>query len=301
MNQGFIRFLHFLPILFTTIFLTACETAKRSGSYYQDDGPGTQSVDVSTIPDAVPRAEPLHRYANRPYTVLGVSYVPMTSRQPYKARGTASWYGQKFHGKKTASGEIYDMYRMTAAHPTLPLPSYARVTNLANGKDVVVRINDRGPFLHGRIIDLSYAAAHKIGIAANGTGEVEIETILIEADGTGSASVPSAAPVPVTPAPAPAPMPGSVSTAAASDTPLQTVAGGSIVQLGVFVNYANAESFLTHVQGVVESAQYKAQIQQKDDGKYRVFIGPFQGRAEAQQVADHLGETFGLPTYLAPH
>ena len=126
----------------------------------------------------MPRAEPLHRFANRPYTVLGRDYVPATSLRPYRERGVASWYGRKFHGQKTSTGEIYDMYAMTAAHPTLPLPSYARVTNPATGVSVVVRVNDRGPFLHGRVIDLSFAAAHKLGIAQRGSGEVEVEAVL---------------------------------------------------------------------------------------------------------------------------
>lgn len=297
------RFPHLLQkalVLCAAVLLAACgSTEKRpsGGGYYQDDGPGSTSVNVENIPDAVPRVEPLHRYANRPYTVLGVEYVPMTSRQPYRARGVASWYGQKFHGKKTASGEVYDMYQMTAAHPTLPLPSYVRVTHLANGKSVVVRVNDRGPFLHGRIIDLSYAAAQKIGIAAKGTGEVEVEAI-VAGGSTVAAEVPtgttvSAATIPETPA---VPMPATL-----PDKPLQTVAGGYIVQLGVFVNHANAESFLAHVQGVVDSAQYHPRVQQRDDGKYRVFIGPYQNRTEAQNVADHLGQSFGLTTFLAPH
>ena len=121
--------------------------------------------DLASVPDAVPRLEPLHRFANRPYTVLGRDYVPATALRPYRERGTASWYGRKFHGQKTSTGEVYDMFAMTAAHPTLPLPSYARVTSVANGSSVVVRVNDRGPFLHGRIIDLSYAAAIRLGIA----------------------------------------------------------------------------------------------------------------------------------------
>ena len=135
-------------------------------------------IDLDAIPDAVPRTEPLHRFANRPYAVLGREYVPATSLRPYRERGIASWYGRKFHGQKTSIGEIYDMYAMTAAHPTLPLPSYARVTSVATGKSVVVRVNDRGPFLHGRVIDLSYAAAHRLGIAQKGSGEVEVEAIL---------------------------------------------------------------------------------------------------------------------------
>ena len=137
-----------------------------SSKYYKDDGPPRiRPTDLDAIPDAVPRPEPLHRFANRPYIVLGRDYVPATSLGPTSERGIASWYGRKFHGQKTSIGEIYDMYAMTAAHPTLPLPSYARVTSVATGKSVVVRVNDRGPFLHGRIIDLSYAAAHRLGIA----------------------------------------------------------------------------------------------------------------------------------------
>src|SRR6476646_9803837 len=143
-----------------------------SSKYYLDDGPGLEPPpNLDAIPDAVPRLEALHRAANRPYAVLGREYVPATSLKPYHERGIASWYGRKFHGQKTSIGEKYDMYGMTAAHPTLPLPSYARVTNIVSGKSVVVRVNDRGPFLHGRIIDLPFAAAHRLGIAQNGSGE----------------------------------------------------------------------------------------------------------------------------------
>src|SRR5688500_10090597 len=117
-----------------------------SSKYYSDDGPPSSvPADIDRIPDAVPKLEPLHRFANRPYTVLGRDYVPATMLRPYRERGVASWYGRKFHGQKTSIGEIYDMFAMTAAHPTLPLPSYARVTSAANGRSVVVRVNDRGP------------------------------------------------------------------------------------------------------------------------------------------------------------
>src|SRR4029453_9292517 len=137
-----------------------------STKYYKDDGPGdAPPANLELIPDATPRVEPLHRSANRPYTVLGRDYVPAVALRNYKERGIASWYGRKFHGQKTSIGETYDMYAMTAAHPTLPLPSYARVTNVATGKSIVVRVNDRGPFLHGRIIDLSYSPAHQLLMA----------------------------------------------------------------------------------------------------------------------------------------
>jgi rare lipoprotein A len=128
--------------------------------------------------DAVPRIEPLHKYANRPYNALGRDYVPMASLQPFRQRGMASWYGKRYHGQKTSSGEVYDMYAMTAAHPTLPIPSYARVTNLANGRSVVVRINDRGPFRGTRIIDVSYVAAHKLGFIQAGQAQVDVEAIV---------------------------------------------------------------------------------------------------------------------------
>jgi rare lipoprotein A len=155
----------------------------RKGGYYKDDGPHENPpVDAARVPDAVPRAEPLHRYANRPYTVFGRDYVPLARLQPFRQRGLASWYGKRFHGQKTASGETYDMYAMTAAHPTLPIPSYARVTHVGNGRSIVVRINDRGPFHPGRVIDLSYAAALKLGYLQAGSAHVEVESILLDQD-----------------------------------------------------------------------------------------------------------------------
>ena len=161
------------------IFVAGCSSTpeKRPGGYYKDDGPG-DSAKLASIPDAVPRAEPLHRWANRPYEAMGRKYVPLTRVGVYTQRGTASWYGKRFHGNPTSSGEKYDMYRMTAAHPILPIPSYARVTNIANGRSVVVRVNDRGPFHAGRAIDLSYAAATRLGYIGQGSAQVEIEQVV---------------------------------------------------------------------------------------------------------------------------
>ena len=150
-----------------------------SGGYYKDDGPGGKPpVDLAKVPDATPRAEPLHKYANRPYSALGQSFTPLTSVGPFKQRGTGSWYGKRYHGQKTSSGEVYNMYAMTAAHPILPIPSYARVTNVKNGRSVVVRINDRGPFEKSRVIDLSYVAAWKLGYI-EGSAQVEVEQIVV--------------------------------------------------------------------------------------------------------------------------
>lgn len=147
------------------------------GGYYKDDGPGDNPpADLAAIPDAQPRAEALHRYANRPYSALGRSFTPQPGLKDYRQSGQASWYGRRFHGKPTASGEPYDMYAMTAAHPTLPIPSYVRVSNPKNGSRVIVRVNDRGPFHKGRLIDLSYAAAWKLDLL-RGVSEVDVELI----------------------------------------------------------------------------------------------------------------------------
>ncbi len=149
------------------------------GGYYQDDGPGDKPPEnLQAIPDAEPKAEPYSTKGNRPYVVFGKTYTPLTDNKPFKQRGIGSWYGKKFHGQKTSSGELYDMYKMTAAHPTLPIPSYARVTNLANGQQVIVRVNDRGPFHSGRIIDLSYTAALKLGYLSTGSSQLEVERLL---------------------------------------------------------------------------------------------------------------------------
>jgi rare lipoprotein A len=161
------------------LVLGGCGSTSNPGGYYKDDGPHERPpANLDRVADAVPRTEPLHKFANRPYNALGKQYVPMTSLQPFRERGLASWYGKRYHGRKTSSGEVYDMYQMTAAHPTLPIPSYARVTSTKNGKSVVVRINDRGPFRSGRVIDLSYVAAHKLGYIQAGEAMVEVESIV---------------------------------------------------------------------------------------------------------------------------
>jgi rare lipoprotein A len=153
----------------------ACSTLETG--LQSDDAPSNPR-DVSNVPDAVPRAEPLSRYGNpESYEVYGKTYYTLPSGKGYTARGTASWYGTKFHGKRTSSGEPYDLYAMTAAHKTLPLPTYVEVTNLKNGRSVIVRVNDRGPFHGDRLIDLSYSAAARLDILPYGTGQVEIRAI----------------------------------------------------------------------------------------------------------------------------
>ena len=154
---------------------------RKPGGYYLDDGPDERIPEgLLDTPDAEPRIEPYAKGPSRPYTIFDQTYVPITDNRPFVQRGIGSWYGKKFHGQRTASGEIYDMYKMTAAHPTLPIPCYVRVTNLRNGKQVIVRINDRGPFHSSRIIDLSYTAALKLGYVQNGSSELEVERLLPE-------------------------------------------------------------------------------------------------------------------------
>lgn len=250
------------------------------GGYYQDDGPGDNPPpDLDAIPDAVPKAEPLHRFANNPYTVLGQTFVPDTSFKPYRERGLASWYGRKYNGKNTSSGELYDMYGMTAAHPTLPIPSYVRVTNPANGKSVVLRVIDRGPFLSSRLIDLSYTAAYKLDILQSGSALVEVELI--------DPNSPTAPPPTVAEA-RPAPQP--VQEAA---IPLDADQSGYFLQLGAFSAQQNAESFGSRIRDQLGKLGGTLHVHAKD-GLFRVHIGPYRSQAEARTAAAQVQETLSL-------
>lgn len=257
----------------------------QGGGYLAGDGPGTDApANLDSLPDAVPRAEPLHRYANRPYSALGKTYTPLAEPGNYKKRGSASWYGKKFHGQRTSIGETYDMYAMTAAHPTLPIPSYARVTNLANGKSVVVRVNDRGPFLHDRIIDLSYAAAYRLGYIGQGSAEVEVES-LVAGDGAPVAR-------PVVPAP--------VETAAAPTVmPIMPsgTAGRVYLQLGAFRERQGAESFLARMRAELGDGGKEIVLQQSQ-GLTRVHIGPYASIDEARAAADTLAPRLGFKPFV---
>ena len=179
MHNTVIRVGRLVCVCLVIALLAACSGgARRGGGYYLDDGPDANPpANLDAVPDAVPRIEPFAPSNSKPYVVFGKTYTPDTSGGPYKVQGRASWYGKKFHGNSTANGERYNMYGMTAAHPTLPIPSYARVTRVSNGKSVVVRVNDRGPFLNDRVIDLSYVAAYKLGMLGPGSAEVIVERI----------------------------------------------------------------------------------------------------------------------------
>jgi rare lipoprotein A len=257
--------------------------APKKPSYYLDDGPPESIPDnLAQIPNAVPRDEPYHRFANRPYTVFGVTYVPVVNKEKTVQRGFASWYGKKFHGQKTASGEIYDMFAMTAAHPTFPIPSFARVTNLKTGQWVVVRINDRGPFHSNRIIDLSYAAAARIGVAAPGSAMVEVERVY-------------EAPEPAEPEPA-ARMPQPV--APVVQTPVVVAEPeGLWLQLGAFSSREGAESFRDHVTRELSWNLEPVQVSHRD-GMSRVRLGPYRNREEALAIADKIRQTLGYAPAL---
>ncbi len=267
--------------LLAVALLTACSApVKRSapasspppasGAYYSTDGPPERlPADLDRIADAIPREEPLHRFANRPYSVFGVEYTPMTRLQAVTQRGMASWYGRKFHGQKTAIGETYDMFAMTAAHPTFPLPSYARVTHTGNGRSVIVRVNDRGPFLHGRIIDLSYAAAHRLGLAQAGSAEVLVELLVPP---FGSAERPVQASLPPS-------EPVAQITEVPARPPAQVFSQERFfVQLGAFGNFANAQAFQQRMQAELASTI----LIRQQEGLFRVQLGPFQHREEAE-------------------
>lgn len=254
-----------LAILIVVVF-ASCATPKRPGGYYQDDGPDrAPPADVMQVPDAVPRDEPLSPYGNKPYTVFNVDYVPMASAAEYRERGIASWYGKKFHRKPTSSREPYDMYAMSAAHKTLPLPSYVRVRNLENGRTVVVRVNDRGPFLHNRVIDLSYAAAARLGILGKGTGLVEVSGVMPDRPaGPGvSASVDARPP-------------------------------RLFLQVGAFSRQTNAGELRSRLEGAGLAPVMVAAAPAGNAMLYRVRIGPIPNVAESDRLAGRL-RALGFP------
>ncbi len=241
------------------VSLTAC------GISEERDGAPEESVDVSYIPDAVPKVEARSRYGNpKSYVVNGRRYYVMSRSGGYFKRGIASWYGTKFHGRRTSSGESYDMYAMTAAHRTLPIPTYVQVTNLRNGRKIIVRVNDRGPFHQNRIIDLSYAGAKKLGIAAKGTGLVEVRAI--------DPRVPNEEPV-------------KLRTASRSSD-----SSNFYLQVGAFAELTNAERLKLQLAAMGESLVRISQAVVSGQTFYRVRIGPIMSVEAADSLVDTLAE-----------
>lgn len=260
-------------------------SAKGGGAFYKDDGPmDSFPSGIDQVPEPLPRWEPLHRWANNPYTVLGQNFTPLPRPGELKQRGTASWYGRKFHGQKTSTGEIYDMFAITAAHPTLPIPSYARVTNVKNGRSIIVRVNDRGPFLHGRVMDLSFLAACRLGYTMEGSAEVEVESLL-------ASDTPGSVAAAVQPVIAAKPKPVSI--------PLADAGNGAIyLQLGAFGSLANAENFRNHLSSQLDSDSSKLLIQTIGQ-LHRVRLGPYPDRKSAELAAARISGDYQLPAVLS--
>ena len=279
------------------------------GGYYKDDGPGDNPpANLRDVPDAELRNEPYSTRSNRPYVVFGKTYTPITDNEPFTQRGTGTWYGKKFHGQRTSSGEIYDMYKMTAAHPTLPIPSYARVTSIDSGEQVIVRINDRGPFHATRVIDVSYTAALKLGFLRKGSHQVVVERLLpAEIDAILAAR---AAPKPV-----PSVVARSIETPDDSEPEMGTVvqpeitalsavdatvaapapsalATGFYLQLGAYSRADNAEA------GRAQLVPYETTLGTlgvvQAGSLFRLYGGPFTSRADAARAAASLPASAGV-------
>jgi len=281
---------------------------KKGGGFYKDDGPADDIPDgLDDIPDAEPKWEPLHKPATRPYVVLGKEYVPNTAVRPYKTRGIASWYGKKFHGQKTSIGEPYDMFAMTAAHPTLALPSYVRVTSVQSGKSVVVRITDRGPFHADRVIDLSYTAAYKLGLINGGSGQVEVEAII-----PGETSSTTYAQVMPPPRPTLAERDdieqlakrmaedekGAAPTIPVAVSADQALQKGVFLQLGAFANLDNAENLKNHLTRELDWLSEPMRIQ-PGNNIHRLQLGPYASRNEADRIAEKIRAALGYkPTVV---
>ncbi len=255
-----------LVVVCATVLLGACSShPTRRAPITEFDGPPARSIQAATISDAIPRHEPYSKYGNpRSYKVMGRRYYTLTTHEGYVQQGVASWYGRKFHGRNTASGERYNMYAMTAAHKTLPLPTYARVTNLSNGRSVVVKINDRGPFHDNRLIDLSYVAADKLGIVKDGTAMVEVKAI------TTQKSPKQAKPPPPN--------------------------AGLYIQVGAFSNRLSAEQLQSRLKNI-PTYVHVSESSHEDHTVYRVRAGPFANEQQAYELVATIA-ALGLTPYV---
>ena len=240
-----------------SLLLTGCadKPTQRSET---SDGPSSMNITAADVKDFVPRAEPRARYGNHsPYEVFGKTYKVMASSKGYREKGTASWYGSKFHGRRTSSGEPYDMHLATAAHKSLPLPTYAEVTNLDNGRKVIVKINDRGPFKDDRIIDMSYGAALRLDMIKTGTARVEVRAI----DVGGGSEI-------------------------ADTQPAKTVTSDTWLQAGAY----SREDGARQLAGKLERSDLSPVSIREVDGLYRVWLGPYADASEVDRVIDRAVE-----------
>lgn len=262
---------------------------RKGGGFYKDDGlPAQIPENIDQIPNATPRLEPLRNAANKPYTVLGMSFTPMTRLQPFSQQGIGSWYGTKFNGLKTSNGDTYDMFAMTAAHPTLPLPCYVRVTNTQNNRSVIVRVNDRGPFHNGRIIDLSFTAAYKLGYVDQGSSPVRVELIMPDASAVTYAEL-------------------SKDALAANDAKIddktrygeEVPKPGTYVQMGAFQNGFNAQVLRNHLLRELDWMTPAQVHVYAEPPWHRVQVGPFATRAQAETVQVKIRDALGGQPHIA--
>jgi peptidoglycan lytic transglycosylase len=260
-------------IVITALVLSGCGTSPTdSSSRYsiaQDRAP-QGNFDVSGLANATPRYEAPRKAGNKsPYSVWGKSYRVLDSNSGYVQRGVASWYGEKFHGHKTSNGEVFNMYTMSAAHKNLRIPSYARVTNLDNGHSVVVRVNDRGPFHGDRLIDLSYAAAKKLGYLGTGTARVEVAAITVRPDGSMTLA-------------------GQPYGDKTASEPTAGAAKALFVQVGSFSQRDSAETLLDRVRQVVGSPMRLKEVVTTEGRFHRVQVGPFSDESQALAAQSQL-------------
>ena len=264
MNRLLILFIFFLLSSCQSVIIDKPDPTSKKGGYYSDDGPEKnipQNLDL--IKDAEPRVEPIAKRANMPYKVFGKKYIPMKKIKPFKEKGYASWYGKKYHGNKTSVGEIYDMYQMTAAHKTLPLPSFVKVTNLKNNKTVIVRVNDRGPFIKDRIIDLSYAAAYRLDIIEKGSEQVEIEVIIPNVN-----------------------------------LQKNTIEKGFFLQIGAFAQKNNALDLVKKIEAINSENNIKII---KKASLYSVVIGPSSSKEEAEKLSSIISSELKQNAFIIKH
>ena len=257
-------------LVFIFVLLNSCSSVKTSsdnkGAYYQDDGPHEViDVKLENIKNAIPKVEAINKNTKKPYKVFGQKYIPMTKIVPFKEKGYASWYGKKYHGNKTSTGEIYDMYAMTGAHKILPLPSYVKVTNLKNKKWVIIRLNDRGPFLKDRIIDLSYAAAHKLDIIEKGSEIVEVELIN------------------------PKDYKETVVDNQSNDE--------NYLQVGAFKDFINSQTLLDKINNLEMLDDYEAKNIQINN-LFHILIGPIKNSGELNKIKENLESEYNLTVYV---
>ena len=271
-----------LAISLIALVLGACTTTPG----VEKDGAGKR-IDTTVIPNATPKSEPITNAGNKsPYTVFGKTYWVLPSSNGYKETGIASWYGTKFHGRLTSNGEVYNMYGMTAAHKTLPIPSYARVTNVENGSSVVVRINDRGPFHGARLIDLSYVAAMKLGYADKGTANVLIEVIDTEVHPQTLANPPLIVQAAFKAAPKPSPT-------TIPSKPAATNGAGNYLQVGAFSDLALAND----MQGKIRGLTSKPIVVRNQDNLFKLWIGPIADNMELLTIKAMLKKTVNLSAF----